>query len=154
MMPFLLLILGLFLILLEFYLPGAIMATLGALSLLAAIVLFASQTHSLIALGLFILAAAISVILLIRFAMWQIKRAKPESSIYSDKSQEGYYAAHYDPTAIGKTGVVSTDLKPGGYVVIEGKTYPAISVSGYLAKGEQAVVIGGQEQNLLVRKKE
>lgn len=152
MLPFLLLLLGLFLILLEFYLPGMIMGILGALSLLAAILLFASQTTSLTALLLFIIGIGFSIGLLIRFAIWRIRRTKPESSIYSDKSQEGYRAAHYDQTAIGKTAVVSADLKPGGYVVIEGKMYAAISVSGYIAKGERVVVIGGQEQNLLVRK--
>lgn len=154
MTPFLLLLLGLFLILLEFYLPGAIMGILGTLALLAAIVLFASQTDSLMALFLFMIGTAVSVGLLIRFALWRIKHAKPEYSIYSDKDQEGYRASHYDKTTIGKTGTVSTDLKPGGYILIEGKTYPAISISGYIPKGEQAVVMGGQEQSLLVRKKE
>lgn len=151
MTPFILVLLGLFLILVEFYIPGAIMGILGGISILTGIVLFASESSSLLATVLFVLVSAASVGLLIRFALWRIVHAKPEYSIYSDSSQEGYLASTYDKSAIGKTGVVLADLKPGGYILIEGQQYPAISISGYISKGEHVLVISGQEQSLLVK---
>lgn len=151
MIPFLLVFLGLFLILVEFYIPGAIMGILGGISILVGIILFASDSSSLLATILFVLGSAISVGLLIRFALWRIVHAKPEYSIYSDDSQEGYLASSYDKSAIGKIGVVLADLKPGGYILIEGQQYPAISISGYISKGEHVLVISGQEQSLLVK---
>jgi membrane-bound serine protease (ClpP class) len=152
MIPFLLVVLGLVLILCEFYLPGAIMGILGGVSILAGIILFASQTSSLLAIVLFVAGTAIAVGLLIRFAIWRIVHAKPQYSIYSDAHQEGYQASSYDPTAIGKTGIVLADLKPGGYILVEGRQHPAISLSGYVAKGEHVTVVGGQEQSLIVKK--
>ncbi len=151
MIPFLLVLLGLALILFEFYLPGAILGTLGGISILAGILLFASQTSSLLAIVLFVLGTAVAVGLLIRFAIWRIVHAKPQYSIYSNANQEGYQASSYDKSAIGKTGVVIADLKPGGYILVEGRQHPAISISGYLVKGETVIVIGGQEQSLMVQ---
>ncbi len=151
MTPFLLVLLGLFLILAEFYIPGAIMGILGGISILAGIILFASESSSLLATALFVIGSTISVGLLIRFALWRIVHAKPQYSIYSDHAQEGYVASSYDKSAIGKTGVVLADLKPGGYILIEGQQYPAISISGYISKGEHVLVISGQEQSLLVK---
>lgn len=152
MIPFFLVILGLILILFEFYLPGAVLGVLGGISILAGIIIFASQTTSLIPIILFITGTAIAIGLLIRFAIWRIVNAKPSDSIYSDANQEGYQASSYDHTAIGKTAIVVADLKPGGYILVEGRQQPAISISGYIGKGEHVTVIGGQEQSLMVKK--
>ena len=127
------------------------MGILGGVSILVGILLFASQTNSLLAIILFVVGCAVAVILLIRFAMWRIVRAKEPYSIYSAHDQEGYQASSYDRTAIGKTGTVLADLKPGGFILVEGTQHPALSVSGYISKGEHVVVVGGQEQSLIVR---
>jgi membrane-bound ClpP family serine protease len=152
MMPFFLVLIGLILILFEFYLPGAVMGILGGISILAGIILFASHTSSLTAIILFVLGSAVAVGLLIRFALWRIVHAKPQYSIYLDKDQEGYQASSYDKSTIGKTGIVIADLKPGGFILIEGRQHPAISLSGYIAKWEQVTVVGGQEQSLMVKR--
>lgn len=150
MIPFILLILGLLLILFEFYLPGAVIGIIGGAIILISIILFA-QTHSWIALLFFILAAIICVGLLIRFALWRIVQAKPEHSIYLHGDQEGYQASSFDATAIGKIGIVLSDLKPGGYITIDGKQHQAISITGYIPKDEQVIVLSGQEESLIVK---
>lgn len=151
--PFLFVFLGLILIMIEFYLPGAVMGILGGILILTGIVLFAYQTSSWVAIVLFVIGSTIAVGLFIRFAIWRIVHAKPQYSIYSDKDQEGYQASSYDQTAIGKTGIVIADLKPGGYILIEGRQHAAISLSGYIASGERVIVLSGQEQSLLVKLK-
>jgi membrane-bound ClpP family serine protease len=154
MIPFLLLFLGLILILLEFYLPGGIIGILGGISIISGILLFASETSSIWALLLFIAGTSVAVGLLIRFALWRIVHTKPEYSIYSNDDQEGYFASSYDKSAIGKTGIVVSDLKPGGYIIVEGQQHPAISLSGYIARGAQVAIVGGQEQSLMVTQKD
>jgi membrane-bound ClpP family serine protease len=151
LLSFALLILGLILILIEFYLPGMIMGVLGAISIVAGLIIFSLQSSSLIAVLLFAALSIALVILLIRFALWRIVRAKPERSIYSAANQEGFYASSFDQTAIGKQGVVLTDLKPGGFILVEGKKHSAISLAGYIPKGDTVLVISGQEQSLIVK---
>ena len=150
-MPFLLVLLGLILIVAEFYLPGGIMAVLGAIAILSGIILFAGETSSLLFLILFIAGTAIGIGLAIRFALWKIIHAKPDYSIYSNQDQEGYVASTFDETAIGKIGLVLSDLKPGGFILINDRQHSAISISGYISKGKEVIVIGGQEQSLMVK---
>ncbi len=154
MISFLLLAIGLLLIMLEFYLPGAVMGVLGGLFVLASIITFASQTNSVVAIIIFIIFATISVALLIKFTLKKIVSTKSDFSIYSNKDQEGYQASSFDKTALGKAGTVLSDLKPGGYILVDGKQHQAISITGYIPKGEEVLVLTGQEESLIVKKKE
>jgi membrane-bound serine protease (ClpP class) len=98
----------------------------------------------------YILAVVALFILLIRFALWRIKQTRTKQSLYSDASQNGYVASTFDSSLIGKKGVVLTDLKPGGHILVEGKKVQALSEEGYLAKGTEVLVVGGQEESVLV----
>lgn len=151
MSPFILLAIGFLLVFLEFYLPGAIMGIAGGGFILASLILFAMQTSSPLAITVFVVGICLGLVLLVKFAIWRIRTAKPQRSIYSNASQDGYQAVSYDASAIGKEGIVLTDLKPGGFILVEGKQQPAISKEGYLSKGTKIKVIGGEESNLIVR---
>lgn len=151
MNPFLLWIVGLVLIFLEFYLPGAVMAVGGGLLIFISVLLFAKQSGSGLATLLYILGVVSSIALVIRFAVWKIRHTKSDYSIYSDKDQEGYMASGYERNAIGREGTVLSDLKPGGYILIEGKQHQALSQSGYIVKGTQVKVIGGEGESLIVK---
>ena len=151
MNPYFLWILGLVLIYLEFYLPGAVMGVAGGILVFMSVIIFASNSKSPLATTAFFLAVVSSVVMLIRFVLWNIRSAKPDYSIYSNKDQEGYVASGYDKSVIGKKGIVLSDLKPGGYILIEGKQHQAISQSGYLIKGSEVEVIAGEGESLIVK---
>lgn len=151
MIPYYLVLAGLILIFLEFYLPGMVLGILGALAILSSFFLLISQGAQLAEITFFIGGALLALYFVIRFALWSIPRARAGRSIYLAKDQEGYVASSYDATLIGKVGAVLTDLKPGGYILIEGKQHPALSVSGYLIKGTPVVVLSGEGENLIVK---
>lgn len=153
MISFIILLLGLLFIFLEFYMPGAILGSIGTVMVIASIIYFSIESNSVAASLLFLAGAIAALILLIRFALWRIPRSKSRFNIYSGKDQAGYIASSYDKTAIGKSGIVVTDLKPGGYIVIKEKKYQAISKTGYLVQGTQVLVTGGEEDNLIVIQK-
>ncbi|WP_213105664.1 NfeD family protein [Candidatus Protochlamydia amoebophila] len=142
---------GLALIFIEFYIPGAIMGVLGSIFLIASIIVFTSQTNSIWATIFYIFFTFSCVVLLIRFTLWRIVHTSQGYSIYLKKDQKGFQASEYDRNAIGKLGIVLTDLKPGGYILIDGKQHQAISLTGYISKGEEVVVVSGQEESLIVK---
>lgn len=148
--PYILLAVGLALVFIEFYVPGAIMGTIGVILIAASLIFFTLENDYPLAVALYIIGIGISLGFLIRFALWRIKNAKPDHSIYSDASQNGYQASSFDKTLIGKTGVVLSDLKPGGYILIDNIQHQAISQSGYISKGSEVLVIDGQEESLIV----
>lgn len=126
------------------------MGVLGSFFIIGGIFLFAIQTSSLLATFFFILAVAFTLAFLVRLTLNSIAHAKDDYSICSSANQTGYFASSYDETAVGKTATVLTDLKPGGYITVAEKQYAALSLEGYLSKGEQVKVVGGQEQSLHV----
>ncbi|CAF24462.1 NfeD family protein [Candidatus Protochlamydia amoebophila] len=142
---------GLALIFIEFYIPGAIMGVLGSIFLIASIIVFTSQINSIWATIFYIFFTFSCVVLLIRFTLWRIVHTRQEYSIYLKKDQKGFQASEYDRNAIGKLGMVLTDLKPGGYILIDGEQHQAISLTGYISKGEEVVVVSGQEESLIVK---
>ena len=153
MNPFILLAIGFLMIFIEFYLPGAILGTVGGVLILLSLILFASQTDSALAVILYTVATAVGLGFLIKYALWKIRHTRPDYSIYSSDAQNGYQASEYDHSAIGKTGIVQSDLKPGGYILIDGVQHQALSQAGYLVKGSEVIVIGGQEESLIVKQR-
>jgi membrane-bound ClpP family serine protease len=151
MIPFILLGVGLLLIFLEFFLPGGIMGMLGALVVVGSIIVFAMQQDSLLLVLLYAAGSIALVVLLFRFALWRLRYGSGAKSFYSEDSQHGYTASTFDRSVIGKLGVVDTDLRPGGHVIVEEQRHTAISVSGYINKGEKVKVIGGQGESLTVK---
>jgi membrane-bound ClpP family serine protease len=152
MIPYVLWILGLLFVLMEFYMPGIILGTIGGILLITSVILFIEQSSSPVAIILFMGAVGISLGFLIKYTIREIPKSKKGFNIYLNKDQAGYYASSFDATAIGKTGVVISDLKPAGYIVVDGKRHQAISISGrYLPQGTHVIVIRGQEESLIVK---
>lgn len=151
MTPFILLILGLLFIFIEFYIPGAIMGIAGGVLIATSVFLFAAQIDTAWAVILYVIAIVIALSYLVKFALWRIRTAKPGMSIYSDDDQQGYVASCFDHSAVGKKGVVLSDLKPGGYILIDGVQHQALSESGYITKGSPVIVVAGQEESLIVK---
>lgn len=151
MSAYLLLLLGMLLIFIEFFLPGAVMGTIGAILVIASIFVFASTTTTTWAIIGYLTAVCILLFYVIKLAIWRMQKTKSSHSICSDAAQVGYVASSFDASAIGKQGVVVSDLKPGGYILVDGKRLQALSVSGYISQGSQVEVISGQEESLIVK---
>lgn len=147
-----LLVIGLLMVYLEFFLPGAILGTIGGILLLASVVLFFQESHSPLFAVLYLIAVLGSLAAVIKYALWKISQSKSKSGFYSRDAQVGYYASTFDPEMIGKEGIVITDLKPGGYILVEGKQVSAISESGYIGTGEKVRVLQGEGDSLIVTK--
>ncbi|MEI6241974.1 MAG: NfeD family protein [Chlamydiota bacterium] len=140
---------GCILIYFEFLLPGAVMGLLGSGLLFFGLVLTFVHGESFVFIGLYLSAIVLGVIFAISLALWSIKRKK----IFHKEDQEGSHAGLSNENLIGKVGVVETDLKPSGYVMIEGSSYQAISKSGYLEKGIVVEVMSWEENHIIVRRK-
>jgi len=128
------------------------MGTAGAILIIASVVTYATSGASGTEVLIFVVITAVSLGVVIRLALWCIKKTKKTGSIYLDADQEGYHASHYEQDLNGKRGVCHTLLHPGGFVVIEGKKYAAISVSGFFDKGDKIEVVEVEGETLKVRK--
>ena len=76
------------------------MGIAGGILILVSIVFFALHTKSFIALLGFIIAAIVLVVVIIKLALWRIKKEK--HGIYHSRDQEGYAASSYLKEMFGK----------------------------------------------------
>lgn len=114
MSPYLLLFAGLLLLYLEFYLPGGVMGTAGALIIIFSIALVFIQSESALEILIFVLVSIVATIAVIRFALWHIRRTHTSKSIFLESDQEGYRASSFEKSMIGKKGTSLADMRPGG----------------------------------------
>lgn len=127
------------------------MGVSGGIILLWSYLVFIREGAGGLEVFLFILGTLILTALAVKLALWCIPRNK--LGIYLSGDQEGYVSSSYDRAAIGKEGEVLTDLKPGGFILVEGKQMSAISLTGYLEKGKRVIVVSGEGEALLVKLK-
>lgn len=151
LIAFILLLIGFLLVFIEFFIPGIVIGVMGGILIISSIVLFAIESNSIIATFAFIVSSVVGFVLVIKFALWKMQNSSPDYSVYSDDNQQGYYAANKLPDAVGKTAVAMTDLRPGGYVNIDGHRVQALSRSGYITKGSEVEIIANEEENLIVK---
>lgn len=68
--------------------------------------------------------------------------------------QEGYVSVPMEPlTLVGQTGIASTVLRPSGKVMIGDQFYDAVSLKGFIEKGDEVVVRRYENFQLYVLKK-
>lgn len=146
----LLAIAGLLLIFLEFFLPGAVLAVLGTLSILVSLGIFFVQYPPLwgiVYLGILLLC----IFAVCKLALWRVKCSSKKGDFYHGEDQEGYAASSFDQSLIGKEGTVSTELKPAGHIIVDGRRCQALSESGFISKGITVQVMGGKGSHLIVQ---
>jgi membrane-bound serine protease (ClpP class) len=68
--------------------------------------------------------------------------------------QEGFVSVSLEPAVmVGKSGTAATVLRPSGKVSIDGELYDAVSMKGFIEKGEEVVVKRYENFQLYVVKK-
>lgn len=144
---------GLLLIFLEFFLPGAVLAVLGTLALLTSLGLFFAYYPAFWGI-LYMLAILLAVFVTCKLGLWRIKRSQGKGNFYHAEDQEGYVASSFDSNLINKEGTVFTELKPSGHILVDGQSYQALSETGFIAKGAPIKVVGGKGSYLIVRSHE
>lgn len=143
-------LLSLILIYLEFFVPGIVLGVLGGVGFFLSIFLFIWESGDIWPIIFFISGAVIFLILTIRLALWKMKQ---RPAFFASEEQSGYLASEYDHSLIGNEGKAATDLKPSGYIEVEGEKVQAVSESLYIKKGESVTIVGGEGARYIVRRK-
>lgn len=147
----LLFLVGIVLIAAEVIVPGAILGTLGGLSMAGASVLAFFQFGSgggFIALAIAFTIAAIALYLEFRV----LPKTKIGKRAFLTEQVTGVAAAFGEEALklIGEHAEAVTMLSPSGYVLIAGRRYEAFCQSGQAPAGSDLEVIGADNFRLIV----
>lgn len=147
-------VIGIVMLLLEIFLPGGIVGTLGVISMVTGLVLAAYDTEQgLASLGIAALITVIVVAVLIKYlgvrGMWSKFILKSEQS-----KESGYVAPKDQRSLLGKEGIAITPLHPSGMIRIDGKRIDAVSAGGFIQAGTSICVIQVEGTRIVVQERE
>ena len=119
---------GVVLLFAEFLLPGAIMGIIGAIMIVASVVIGWLQYPEY---GLFIFGGeavgTVGAVLLGFYTMSNTRLGKVLVMESEQNKSEGFVSPSEDPELVGKLAVVQTALRPAGSILYEGRRIDAVS---------------------------
>lgn len=146
-----LLIVGLLLVFLEFFLPGGIMGIGGIVVLVIGLIAFGVHSpNPLLTVGV-VLLTLLLLFLFVRFALKRLRGSKGEGTFYLHKDQTGYKASAFAKDLIGQEATALTDLRPSGHIRVAGETYQALVKGNYVSRGATLKIVGGEGAHLIVK---
>lgn len=128
------------LFLVEFIVPGGILAIVGFLAICVAAVIAFNLHGAAAGLGVFVGGGLLAVmVMLLELKFLSSSRISKRWFQHKDVSQD---PLGFENVAdlVGKTGEALTPMTPTGKVMIEQTIYPAASLDGFLPKGSLVVV--------------
>lgn len=145
-------VIGIALIILEFFIPGGIVGALGFISIIAS---FFLATDNMIHMGISLLIAlsvAITVsILMIKVFGKQMKLFRKIILTDSTSTESGYVSNTNRTELIGKVGYTLTALRPSGTVQMEDERLDVVSEGAFIQKDRKVEIIKAEGARIVVR---
>ncbi|OHX48672.1 NfeD family protein [Cytobacillus oceanisediminis] len=145
-------VIGIGLIIAEFFLPGGIAGIAGIAAVLGSLFLAADNAAHmgmsiLIAMGVSILAS----ILMIKVFGKKMKFFKKIILTDSTNTEKGYISNKSRLELLGLEGYALTALRPSGTVVIGDERIDVVSEGGFILKGAKIIVVKAEGSRIVVR---
>ncbi|NMD70656.1 nodulation efficiency protein NfeD [Bacillus sp. DNRA2] len=145
-------VVGIALVVVELFVPGGIIGTIGALSILGSLFLAADNAvymgiSILIAIGVSILASVI----MIRVFGKKMSLFKKIILTDSTDTQSGYVSNRNRTELLGLKGVTITALRPAGTVLIGEERIDVVSEGEFIPKDSEVIVVKVEGARIVVR---
>lgn len=147
----LLVVIGLVLIGIEFYMPGFVLATVGIILLLTADYVCLGSFGLNWAAGLFLAEVVLAVLTGVLVIKTLPQTAAGKRMILAHE-QHNTASGAPTPILVGATGVAQTTLRPAGMAEIAGKRLDVVAESDMIARGSSIQVIAVEGNRIVVRK--
>lgn len=147
-----LVIIGIVLIVLEFFVPGGIMGLIGVLSIITSLLLAAGNiSHMIFSILIALLVTIIASVLL-------FKRFGYEKGIFrriilfdSTSSEKGYVSNQNRSDLIGLEGTTVTPLRPSGTAVFNDERIDVVTEGGFISSNKKVKIIKTEGPRIVVR---
>lgn len=147
-----LVVIGIVLIVLEFFVPGGIMGVLGVLSIIISLLLAANNIeHMIFSILIALLVTIIAAIIL-------FKRFGYEKGIFrhiilfdSTSSDKGYVSNVTRNDLIGLVGFTVTPLRPSGTAVFNNERIDVVTEGGFISNNKKVKIVKAEGPRIVVR---
>ena len=145
-------IIGLVMLLLEFFVPGGIVGIIGGVLIIVSLLFAgASVTHMAYSIIIAMFIAMIGMVILMKFFGKKLHVFNKLVLRDATTTEEGYVSNTNRIDLIGRIGEAVTPLRPAGVIVVDHERNDAVSEGSYIDKGKQVEVIKVEGSRIVVR---
>ncbi len=150
-----LLVIGLGLMILEFFVPGSVAGILGIAAVLGSILLAGGDLQTTaIAVLIAMIAATSGMVILVKFFGKRLQLFNRIILSDSTDTKSGYVSTANRPELIGQMAVTATELRPSGTIVFGDERIDAVSEGRYIGRGKDVKIIKVEGSRIVVRELE
>ena len=143
---------GLALIAVDFYLPGFVLGSIGILLFLVSLYVCYHNHGVPLTIGLFIFELTAGVSAAYLSIQYFPQTAIGKKMILTSAPIGQRSAAPPAAALVGRTGVAHTVLRPAGVALVDGQRLDVVAESGMIERGSSIAVITIKDNNIVVRK--
>lgn len=146
-------IVGLVLLIIEVIVPGfGLPGISGIIFVIVGVVLaMDSVVNAVLSISIAIIITTIIGIILIKRG-FESKLFKSVVLTNETKREKGYISSDIDEGLISKKGITVSELRPSGFVDIDGQRLDVLSDEGYISKGTEVIVVKIEGSKIFVRR--
>src|SRR5699024_5931310 len=146
------LVLGILLIILEFFVPGGILGILGAGAIVTSLFLAGYDLqHMTLSIAIAIIVAIVTAIILFKWI--GMERGIFRKIILRDRTMSdlGYVSSDVRSELVGQEGITLTPLRPAGTAFINEERIDVVSDGGFIQRDKKIVVLEVDGWRVIVR---
>jgi len=145
-------IIGVLLIIAEFFLPGGISGILGAAAIIFSIILAGGNIVQMsIAVLIALTVAIVGMVIIMKFFGKRLKAFNKIILSDATTTEQGYVSNENRIDLIGKVAVTMTALRPAGTIRIDNERIDAVSDGSFVAKDKHVTIIKVEGSRIVVR---
>ncbi|GKU81316.1 nodulation protein NfeD [Niallia sp. NCCP-28] len=145
-------VIGLGLIILEFFIAGGLAGILGSIAIIASLFLASSNVvHMGISILIAIVTSILAAIIMVKVLGRKMKFFKKMILTDSTSTESGYVSNKTRIDLVGKVGITITALRPAGTVELEGERIDVVSEGNFIEKDKKVKIIKAEGSKIVVR---
>jgi membrane-bound serine protease (ClpP class) len=145
-------VLGIILVIAEFFVPGGIMGALGFASMITSLYLASGDfVHMTISLLTALAVSIIVSILLVKVFGKRMNIFKKLILRDSTNTESGYVSNKSRAELLGLEGVALTTLRPSGTAIIADERLDVVTEGGFISQGQRVKVVKVEGSRIVVR---
>lgn len=150
-----LLVIGLGLMIAEFFVPGGVLGILGIVAVLISILLAGGDLQTTaISILIAMIAATSGMVILVKFFGKRLQLFKRIILSDSTDTKSGYVSTANRPELIGQMAITATELRPSGTIIFGDERIDAVSEGRYIDRRKNVKIIKVEGSRIVVRELE
>ena len=148
-------LIGVGLVVAEFFLPGGIAGIIGSLAIIGSIIMAGGNPmYMAISVLIAVAIAVIGMVIIMKFFGKKLHLLNKVVLMDATDTESGYVSNVNRVELLGRIAKTSTPLRPSGAIELDGERIDVVSEGSYIDKGKSVIIVKVEGSRIVVRESE